>query len=437
MGSLLDTEGIMNHVTALVCVLCLAVGARALPSYDVDDVVAEESFKETASVNSILQEMVEAPQDALQKQQLQAPETLLQTGSAADPCAEKCLSGTCDSPADAHKPECAECVACHTESHDHHHHETGSAEHHDVHFHGFSTGSGDVHHFHDHYGGASSGFAPTPAPTDVCASDKCAPGCPCKNAAYELKHFPKTASPLPAGCPKCPTTAEEVLLQDDHYVVPEPTTHYYTPPPMTHHHVETGSAEHVHDVHFHGFSTGSGDDHHFHGAGSGFTPTPAPTDVCASDKCAAGCPCKNAAWMAKFDAPHHPNAPATPLPAGCPKCDVSLQDVPASFLVNRPKLLGKLKASLLGESTKNHSYYSPTPSYYSPSPSYWGDSRRRWSYSPSPSYYSPSPSYHSPTPSFPSPSPSYWGDSRRRWSYSPSPSYYSPSPSYYSPSPSY
>merc|ERR1711998_412845 len=101
MGSLLDTEGIMNHVTALVCVLCLAVGARALPSYDVDDVVAEESFKETASVNSILQEMVEAPQDALQKQQLQAPETLLQTGSAADPCAEKCLSGTCDSPADA------------------------------------------------------------------------------------------------------------------------------------------------------------------------------------------------------------------------------------------------------------------------------------------------------------------------------------------------
>jgi len=241
-----------------------------------------------------------------------------------------------------------------------------------------------VHHFHDHYGGAGSGLAPTPAPTDVCASDKCAPGCPCKNAAYELKHFPKTASPLPAGCPKCPTTAEEVLLQDDHYVVPEPTTHYYTPPPMTHPHVETGSAEHVHDVHFHGFSTGSGDDHHFHGAGSGFTPTPAPTDVCASDKCAAGCPCKNAAWMAKFDAQHHPNAPATPLPAGCPKCDVSLQDVPASFLVNRPKLLGKLKASLLGESTKNYSYYSPTPSYYSPSPSY---------YSPSPSYYSPSPSY--------------------------------------------
>merc|ERR1712070_1208700 len=220
----LDTEG-MNHVTTLVCVICLAVGARALPSYDVDDVVAEKSFKETASVNSILQEMVEAPQDALQKQQLQAPETLLQTGSAADPCAEKCLSGTCDSPADAHKPECAECVACHTESHDHHHHETGSAEHHDVH--------------HDyHHGGHGSGHHVMLLQTG--SADECAHVC-----------TGVCTSPAAANNTNCTAC---VACHDTHLPRPGEEPHY-------HHHHETGSAEH-HDYHHHGTGSAEHHDHH-------------------------------------------------------------------------------------------------------------------------------------------------------------------------------
>merc|ERR1711998_382961 len=178
--------------------------------------------------------------------------------------------------------------------------------------------------------------APTPAPTDVCASNKCAPGCHCYNAQFD-------STMSKAGCPKC--GAEEVLLQDDHYVMPEPTTHY-TPPPMTHHHVETGSGEHVHDAHFHGFSTGSGDMHHFHdhygGAGSGFAPTPPPTCVRATSvlrdaiattlssipRCQRrGAPCAHP----PRHPPRHPHLPT------CVRATSVLQDAIATTLSSIPR----------------------------------------------------------------------------------------------------
>jgi hypothetical protein len=34
-------------------------------------------------------------------------------GSGPDPCAASCPTGICDGPADASKPECAACAACH------------------------------------------------------------------------------------------------------------------------------------------------------------------------------------------------------------------------------------------------------------------------------------------------------------------------------------